>query len=229
MNKLYTAVGRLQFKSGQNGKRYPSVIVNHKEYILDLQEMTLWSILNWRILSLEEIQTLYEQKEREIGFLTERSTDDCIRRLLQRGLVADGSGETGSDSLYGLLSELYVVPISENPILRLISFIRLTVFCGVPYSVTKRIFSKDQRSNDEKQVMRLANRAMLSTAEIIKCIEQKALDFSSEDELMEILYHDDYTTSENIAEETRHSPECRSVLTSVANLYLRKQIIFERM
>lgn len=229
MNKLYTAVGRLQFKSGQNGKRYPLIIVNHKEYILDLQEMTLWSILNWRILSLEEIQTLYGQKEREIGLLTERSTDDCIRRLLQRGLVADGSGETGSDSLYGLLSELYVVPISENPILRLISFIRLTMFCGVPYSVTKRIFSKDIRSNDEKQVMRLANRAILSTAEIIKCIEQKALDFSSEDELMEILYHDDYTTSENIAEETRHSPKCRSVLTSVANLYLRKQIIFERM
>lgn len=75
----------------------------------------------------------------------------------------------------------------------------------------------------------MANRAILSTAEIIKCIEQKALDFSSEDELMEILYHDDYTTSENIAEETRHSPKCRSVLTSVANLYLRKQIIFERM
>lgn len=229
MNKLYTAVGRLQFKGGQNGKRYPSVTINRKEYILDLQEMMLWSILNWRILSLEELQTLYKQKERETGFFAERSTEDCMRRLIQRGLVADGSGETGSDALYGLLSELHVVPISENPILRLISFIRLTVFSGVPYSVTKRIFSKDHRSNDEKQVMRLANRAILSTAEIIKCIEQKALDFSSEDELMEILYHDDYTTSENIAEETRHSPECRPVLTSVANLYLRKQIIFERM
>lgn len=229
MNKLYTAVGHLQFNSGQNGKRYPLVSVNRKEYILDIQEMLLWSILNWRILSLDELQTIYEHKQREVGFLTERSTEGCIRRLLQRGLLADGSGETGSDSLYGLLSELYVVPISENPILRLISFIRLTVFGGIPYSVTKRIFSKDKRNDDENQVMRLANRALLSTAEIIRCMEQKALDFSSEDELMKILYHDDYTTSENIAEETRNSPKCRSVLTSVANLYLRKQIIFERM
>lgn len=125
--------------------------------------------------------------------------------------------------------QLYVVPISENPLLRLISFIRLTVFGGVPYSITKRIFRKDKRNEDEKQVMHLANRVILSTAEIIKCIEQQVLDISSEDELMKALYHDDYTTSENIAEETRYLPKCRPVLTSVANLYLRKQIIFERM
>lgn len=229
MNKLYTAVGRLQFKGKLDGKRYPSVTINRNEYILDIQEMMLWTILNWRILSLDELQTLYKQREKETGFFAERSTDECMRRLLQRGLIANGSGETGSDALYELLSQLYVVPLSENPVFRLISFIRLTVFGGVPYSVTKRIFCKDKRNDDEKRVMHLANQAILSTAEIIKCIEQKTLDFSSEDELMEILYHDDYTTSENIAAETKRSPECRPVLTSIANLYLRKQIIFERM
>ena len=84
-------------------------------------------------------------------------------------------------------------------------------------------------TDDEKKVMRLASRAVLSTAEVIKCIEQKILDFSAEDELMGILYHDDYTTSENISDEVKHFPQCRPVLTSVANLYLRKQIIFERI
>ena len=42
-------------------------------------------------------------------------------------------------------------------------------------------------------------------------------------------YHDEYTTSENIAHSVRFLPQCRPVLTSVANLYLRRQIIFERM
>lgn len=42
-------------------------------------------------------------------------------------------------------------------------------------------------------------------------------------------YHDEYTTSENIAHSVRFLPQCRPVITSVANLYLRKQIIFERM
>ena len=42
--------------------------------------------------------------------------------------------ETGADCLYDLLSDLYIIPISENPILRFISFIRLTVFEGLPYS-----------------------------------------------------------------------------------------------
>ena len=53
--------------------------------------------------------------------------------------------------------------------------------------------------------------------------------FDSEDELIDTLYHDEYTTSENIAHSVRFLPQCRPVITSVANLYLRKQIIFERM
>lgn len=191
MNKLYTAVGRLQFKGEQNGKRYPTVTLNRKEYLLDMQEMILWSILNWRILSPEELWAMYEQKEKETGFFSERSTDECVSRLLQRGLIASGSGDAGLDALYGLLSELYIIPISENVLLRLASFIRLTVFGKIPCSVTKHIFDKDKRSNDEKQVMCLANRVILSTAEIIKCIQQKAPNCSNEDELMEILYHDE--------------------------------------
>lgn len=228
MNKLYTAVGCLQCKGRRNGNRYPTVTLNRREYILDMQEMMLWSILNWRILSMDELQTLYEQKERETGFFPQRSAEDCMCRLLQRGLIADGSGETGADALYGLLSELYVVPISENLLLRLFSFARLTVLDGIPFKAAKSIFGKDKRSDGEKQVMRLANRAILSTAEMIKCVEQRATDFSSEDELMQILYRDDYTTSDNLAEETRTLPECRPVLTSIANLYLRRQILFER-
>ena len=47
--------------------------------------------------------------------------------------------------------------------------------------------------------------------------------------MIDTLYHAEYTTSENISHSVRFLPQCRPVITSVANLYLRKQIIFERM
>ena len=229
MKKLYTAVGRIQFKGRNKDVRCPLVLLNNKEYILDIQEMMVWSLLNWRILSDDEIQTLYENKAKETGFMTHRPVTDCMKRLVQRGLVAEGEGELGADALYNLLSGLYVVPISENPFLRLVSFVRLTVFEGIPYSVTKQIFRKDNRNSDEQKVMLLANQAILSTAEIIKCAELNTLEFRTEDELIDTLYHDECTTSENIAHSVRFLPQCRPVITSVANLYMRKQIIFERM
>lgn len=99
----------------------------------------------------------------------------------------------------------------------------------MPYSVTKQIFRRDKRSSDEQKVMLLANQAILSTAEMIKCTELNTFAFGSEDELIDTLYHDEYTTSENISHSVRFLPQCRPVITSVANLYLRKQIIFERM
>ena len=225
---LYTAVGKFHIKGSVGGMRCPLVTLGGREFILDMQEMTLWTILNWRILTEEEIYLLYEKKVQETGFLSSRSAEECVRRLVQRGLIAKGIGNTGADALYDLLSELYVIPISENLFLRVLSFIRLTFFSRIPYSVTKRIFSKDKRSDSEKKVMRLANQAVLSTAEIIKCIDQNVLTFATDEDLLDVLYHDDYTTSDNIAYSVRFLPQCRPVITSVANLYLRKQIIFER-
>ena len=227
-NNLYTAVGKFHIKGSVGCMRCPLVTLGGREFILDMQEMTLWTILNWRILTEEEIYLLYEKKVQETGFLSSRSAEECVRRLVQRGLIAKGIGNTGADALYDLLSELYVIPISENLFLRVLSFIRLTFFSRIPYSVTKRIFSKDKRSDSEKKVMRLANQAVLSTAEIIKCIDQNVLTFATDEDLLDVLYHDDYTTSDNIAYSVRFLPQCRPVITSVANLYLRKQIIFER-
>ncbi|CZT55854.1 hypothetical protein [Solibaculum mannosilyticum] len=225
---LYTAVGKFHVKGSIGSMRCPLVTIGGREFILDMQEMMLWTVLNWRILTEDEIYLLYEKKVQETGFMSARSAEECVRRLVQRGLIAKGSGDTGADALYDLLSELYVIPISENLFLRMISFIRLTLFSRLPYSITKKIFSKDKRNDNEKKVMRLANRAILSTAEIIKCIDQNVLSFTTDEDLLNVLYHDEYTTSDNIAYAVRSLPQCRPVITSIANLYLRKQIIFER-
>lgn len=227
MCKLYTAVGRMQMAGTIGGRKCPVVLVHDKEHILDLQEMMLWSILNWRIFSLDELHGYYEAKAEQVGYDTRRKYTDCLARLVQRGLVAEGSGTAAADALYDLLSGLYIIPISENIFLRLFSFLKLTVFHAVPLSVTKKVLGMDKRTEDEKKVMALAKQALLSTAELIKCIACDALHFTSEEELTDALYHDDITTCDNLAEQTRRLPECQPVLLSVSNLYLRKQIIFE--
>ncbi len=229
MNKLYTAVGRMQTQGSIGGKKCPMVVVNRREYILDIQEMMLWTILNWRILTEDEALALYESKEREVGYQSQRDYYDCLHRLVQRGLVADGYGETGAGALYDLLSGLYIIPISESIFLRLYSFVKLTLFNGIPLAVTKNVLGADKRSDSEKKVMYLARQALMSTAEIIKCMEQNRLHFRNEEDLLDTLYHDDVTTSDNLPQVVRELSMCRPVLVSVANLYLRKQLIFERL
>ena len=163
MKKLYTAVGIMKQKRGEKGMTYPYVELGKQEFVLDMQEMVLWSVLNWRILSENEVKELYEKKVNELGLAYHKSMETCQYYLVQRGLIAEGVGETAADALYDLMSGLYVVPISENFFIRFFSFVRLTLK-GIPFSTTKKILFRDKRSDGEKKVMCLANQAIFSTA-----------------------------------------------------------------
>ena len=77
--------------------------------------------------------------------------------------------------------------------------------------------------------MALSRQALLSTAELIKCAEVGARDISTDEKLMDALYNDDDITSDNIADMMLTAKSREWVTVAVANLYLRKQIIFERV
>ena len=94
MNKFYTAIGRFQVKGRLQGTRCPQVVIGHQEYILDMQEMLLWSILNWRILEPDELQTHYEAKERETGFLSHRPKDLSNENNHNRAGAAEAPADT---------------------------------------------------------------------------------------------------------------------------------------
>ena len=55
LTSLYTAVGRFERRSGENGK-YPVVIVNGKEHMVEIPEMFIWTCCSWRILELPRTQ-----------------------------------------------------------------------------------------------------------------------------------------------------------------------------
>lgn len=169
---LYTAVGRFERRTNGCNRSCPIILLGGQEYMVDMQEMVIWSMLNWRILRWDDIAQEYEKLSTASGYCTERSWEDCTNRLLTRGLLVSGSGETEYDALYDLLGSLSIIPTSGPFFLRLASFVKLTLLAHVPVSAARKLFQKDKRTKYETLVMRLAGQALLSTAEIIKCIDK---------------------------------------------------------
>ena len=229
MKELYTAVGIFKLKNQGKNNVYPTVILSGNECRLDVQEMMIWSALNWRITDDKKLYTYYSEQAKKSGVVFSRSYTDTLNRLIVRGLVASGCGENGEEALYDLISGLYIIPLYQSPFIRIISFLRMVFIFKLPYEKAKVLFERDKKNKNERRIMKLAFSAPMSTAEIVKCID-KNIDFIlNEDDVMEFLYDDKFTTSENIAESVRGLSSVRTVLTAVSNLYLRRQILFERM
>ena len=122
-----------------------------------------------------------------------------------------------------------MVPISESLPLRTATFFKMLLLDGVSFARAKQIFQKVRLSEGEARVMDLARQALLSTAELIRCVELGVTDVSSDEKVMDALYSDADNTSDNMGDLMRGSQNREPVTLSVANLCLRKQIIFERV
>lgn len=229
MKEMYSTVGLFKLNADGKNKYSPSVLLRGNECKLDMQEMTIWSILHGRILTEEELRECYEEKQRELGLIFSRSFDETLKRLFVRGLISSGKGETEEEAVYNLVSSLYIIPLHQNFFIRFLSFLRLWAKYKVPFGKAKILFEKDKKTKDEKMVMILAFQSLLCSAEIIKCIENDILYFEDDDELVNYLYQDDLTTIDNISEQVRNFKKRNEVITAIVNLYLRKQIIFERV
>ena len=224
----YTALGTFQIRKEAHKGKYPVIIVCQKEHIVDPQEFAVWSILCWRICSAEELSMQYADIAAFLP-VERRSLELCVKRLEMRGLIAYGTGDTEFEALYDLIGNLYVAPVKESLALRLRAFFQLVFLSGVSIRKAAGLFHHDRRDKHETLVMALSNQAMLSTAELIKCVEVGAEDISTDEKLLDALYYDEDTTSDNIAMMMLASASRKPVTEAVANLYLRKQIVFERV
>jgi hypothetical protein len=228
MITLYTAVGRFERRTNKNGQ-YPVVIVNGKEYAVDMPEMMIWTRLNWRILELPQIEKLYNQTARDAGLDEQTGYEVYVERLIQRGLIVSGVGETGSDALYDLLNSLYIIPVTSGLFVKVTAFLKFIFVNKLPFNKAKTVFQSEKLSGDAKRVIDLAKQTQLSTAELIKCVEIDVYDLSDDDKVISALYDDDVTTCDNIGCYAKNFRKQRLVLETVANLYLKKMIIFERI
>lgn len=201
MKMLYTANGRYIRCCTEEGTR-PVIIVCEKEYEVDVQEFMVWSILNWRILREEDIGSYYEKMANNSTVTIHRSWQDCVQRLLVRGLIAAWP-------------------------LRVLLFLKLTFLEGISWKITRRLFHVDARSVCEKKVIRLARQTSLSCAEIIKCIEMGIRRLKDGYDVLDKLYDDNDLNCDNFAQAVREYHCSREVITAVVNLYLRQQIMID--
>ena len=217
---LYTCAGQLQLHQGRKGVQIPVVVLNRREQVMEPAELILWSRLCWRFRDREQLRRDFETAAEQLTLPDEEkgAFDGLLCRLMTRGLVMAGEGDSQVDALYDLLCNLYVTPIDNSFFGRLTSYARLASAHRVPAASAKRLLRKDRPTEQER-----------STAELVKCEEADARDVSDSGKLLDALYYDDATTCYNIAHLMRQSPKRDAVVLAVSNLYLRKQILFQRV
>ena len=98
---------------------------------------------------------------------------------------------------------------------------------GISWKITRRLFHVDARSSCEKKVIRLARQTPLSCAEIIKSIEMDIRRLKDGYDVLDKLYDDNVLSCDNFAQAVREYRCSREVITAVANLYLRQQIMID--
>ena len=229
MTKYYTAVGRFMNPSTAYGKLNPTILVGGVECLLDHQELLVWSCLMWRFLKYEEIGKYYENKTSEFGYTNERSWQDCLNRLMVRGLVVSGSGETDYDALYDLLNPLYIIPLTGNVPARFFTYMKMTMIHHTPRADAKALLRRDKKTKKEKHLLNLAGQAMLTVGELVRCIDKGIRSLDNNDSVMDVVYDDPELTSDNIGATVKYALCCQDVTITVANLYLRQQLIFDRV
>lgn len=229
MKTLYTAIGKFECRTAESTSEYPVIMVSGKEYMMDPQELILWNALSWRILNRSNIGHYYNAAIQKSEFHPSRSLEDCLNRLISRGLVISGSGDTEYDALYSMIAALNILPATGSFLVKIIAFCKLSWKYGLSLKTARFIFRKDSRTATEALVMSLVNQTQLSTAEVIKCVDRNIRDIPNEEAVMDMLYHDDDTTSDNISNLMKSAHRSKDVILAISNLYLRQQIIFERI
>jgi len=228
MVKLYTAIGKFERRMG-NGGHHPVILVGGEEYMVDIPEMLIWTCCSWKILNFDELNEAYSLMAHSAGISGQADLEGYIRRLLQRGVIVSGSGENGREALHDLLASLQVLPVSASLLSKAVTFLKFVMQYRMPFGQAKEVFRRETLSGAEKRLIDLVRQAQLSTAELMKCVELGVYDVSNGIKIMEALYDDDYTTSDNIEFYAKLFKHRVPVLETVANLYLRKVIFFERV
>lgn len=228
-NKFYTAVGNFRTDITPDGDVNPIVTVNGRDLMLDPQEMAVWTVLNWRLLTAQEVQEFYLALTQGLPMTEYRTLEDCLAQLVTRGLVSCGVGDTACDALYDLLAGLYVVPMTKSRAQRASVFMKMVLLDGVPLGEAWRMLRMPRLKPEERRVLGLARQCLLSTAELVWCTELGVTGLRSGEDVMDTLYEDADTTSENLPDLMRGAVCRNTVLSAVANLYLHHMVLFQRV
>lgn len=226
MVTYYTSLGRMITKE-INGARVPIVIIDDSEYGMSVDELIIWGTLHWGFYDKAAVEKEYSRKKTENRIYNDVSFEQTLNRLITRGLVVSGTDYLASDALYNLIGKLKIRPVQFSIVEKLKSIVYLYFKKGLTIKECYNAYFGHKYSPDEKNVLRLSKSVGISASEMIQCVENEITDIKCEEEIMDKLYNDDNTTFDTIAVQARFSELKQDIVKAVANLYLKKKIIFE--
>lgn len=203
MVTYYAAMGRYRLDRLEGDVRFPVLMLGGQEYHVSVAEFMVWSSLLWNILNRDALQA--ESARAAAVFdcsMDEELFERTLSRLLFRGLVVSGEGETGAEALQDLIMKTRLVPI------RMRFFRKLQVFLamlrnGRPFLSALLVFDRDRLSADEALVWALFDGDPMTAAEVAFCAGQ--------------------TPESNNAAPT----DTQHVMAVLANLYLKRMVVLE--
>lgn len=227
MLTLYTAVGSLKFER-TNGKPVPYIINNQKEYGMSKDELLVWSCLAFQILTYPELEQVVERHCADSGQSISLPLSHYLNRLLLRGLLVKGMGVSAVDALYHLLGTLTITPVEDRFLPRLGSALLLYFKGQVQLKDIPRLLRRVKCTPTEQQVLSLAGKTPLSTAELLLSME-RGIRIEKEADILEKLYTAPEDTCSTLADTVQITHTQYPVLQAVSNLYLNQQILFQKI
>lgn len=226
MVTYYTALGRMITRT-ENGTKIPIIMVDDMEYQMSVDELIIWGSLHWCFLDKEAMEREYSRRKTKSRIFNDVSFEQTLNRLVVRGLVVSGTDYLAADALYGLIGRLKIRPVRFTLFDKLRSMVYLYFEKGLTVKECYKAYFGTEITQNEKNVLRLSKHVGISASEIIRCAENNITEIKSEDDIIAKLYNDDETTYETMAVHSRFSELKLDIVKAVANLYLKKKIIFE--
>lgn len=226
MVTYYTALGRLVTKE-ENGTRIPIVIIDNDEFHMSVDELLVWGSLHWNFLNKEDLKKEYDRRKSNAHIFSDDSFEQTLERLEIRQLVNCATDYLAADALYGLIGKLRIIPIKFSVFDKVTSCAYMYFNKGLPLLECIKTFFGTEVTPNEKNVLKLSEKARVTAAEIIKCMEKNIKSIDNEADMMDKLYADDDATEDSIITNSRFSHLKTEVLQAVSNLYLKKKIVFE--
>ena len=203
MVTYYAAMGRYRLERLEGDVRHPVLMLGGQEYHVSVAEFMVWSSLLWNILNRDALQA--ESARAAAVFdcsMDEELFERTLSRLLFRGLVVSGEGETGAEALQDLIMKTRLVPI------RMRFFRKLQVFLamlrnGQSFFSAMLVFDRDRLSVDEASIWALLDGDAMTAAEVV--------------------FYAGQTPDSNNAAPT----DVQHVMAVLANLYLKRMVVLE--
>ena len=223
MMTFYAAVGSYRTKK-VNGRKMPYIQKLGRLHAISIPEFVIWSTLLWEVMTYDEVKKHFEEQMR-MCTMPAPDFDELLDLLVKRKLVAKGIGYTGTDALYRIIADAFVVPYCVSKGKKAISTLKFWAKGDV--SLLALAFRKREAplKDSEEKVMNLVEQTPLSGAELVCCFDRNITDVSSAEKVIEGIYTD--TDQQHIANESSVSANKTIVMEAISNLYLRRKILLE--